>query len=333
MKPLTLVVTLLGLAATSACAPRRTRLSQQCFTARFPAAHPPALRIKSGERVITTTVDGAGVGADGKPSHKGPNPVDRALLHRGRRARRPDRRHDREARAERTTGMSPSFMAATRSIPERWPTSRAAACRGRSTRRRGSCGSISKASSERQVARALQPADLRVAAAADARLARRGSGRQGRSTDVPDRTAAKSIAPASPPEPRSCCRCTSPARCCFSVTATRVRATGGGRRGHRDLDGRRVQRGGGEEEGVAAQQRHATLDGRRRIPDRVAAHRNDDYVMAVGSARVAPRKRCSMRPANCTTGWTTTSGSPSDPSRSSWARRWNTRLPTSPIRT
>jgi amidase len=40
----------------------------------FSHAHPPALRIKPGERVITRTIDAAGVDADGKQVGAGPNP-------------------------------------------------------------------------------------------------------------------------------------------------------------------------------------------------------------------------------------------------------------------
>jgi amidase len=37
-------------------------------------AHPPALRIKPGDRVVTTTIDAAGVDANGKMVAQGPNP-------------------------------------------------------------------------------------------------------------------------------------------------------------------------------------------------------------------------------------------------------------------
>lgn len=37
-------------------------------------AHPPALRIKPGDRVITTTLDASGADKDGKPLAPGPNP-------------------------------------------------------------------------------------------------------------------------------------------------------------------------------------------------------------------------------------------------------------------
>jgi amidase len=40
----------------------------------FSAAHPPALRIKPGDRVVTKTVDAAGMDWNGKPVANGPNP-------------------------------------------------------------------------------------------------------------------------------------------------------------------------------------------------------------------------------------------------------------------
>src|SRR5688500_16154040 len=40
----------------------------------FSFAHPPALRIKPGERVITRTIDASGADWNGKPVAQGPNP-------------------------------------------------------------------------------------------------------------------------------------------------------------------------------------------------------------------------------------------------------------------
>ena len=37
-------------------------------------AHPPALRIKSGDRVVTKTIDAAGTDWNGKSVASGPNP-------------------------------------------------------------------------------------------------------------------------------------------------------------------------------------------------------------------------------------------------------------------
>src|SRR5256885_2024319 len=40
----------------------------------YSGAHPPALRIKPGDRVVTKTIDAAGVDWDGKPTGTGGNP-------------------------------------------------------------------------------------------------------------------------------------------------------------------------------------------------------------------------------------------------------------------
>lgn len=50
------------------------RLIPQRFYNTFSAAHPPALRIKPGDRVITKTIDAAGADWDGKVVARGPNP-------------------------------------------------------------------------------------------------------------------------------------------------------------------------------------------------------------------------------------------------------------------
>lgn len=50
------------------------RLIPQRFYNTFSAAHPPALRIKPGDRVITKTIDAAGADWDGKVVASGPNP-------------------------------------------------------------------------------------------------------------------------------------------------------------------------------------------------------------------------------------------------------------------
>ena len=75
MKPLAHCLTLLGLvAATAALRAETHRYVPAAFYNTFSGAHAPALRIKSGDRVITTAVDGAGIGADGKTQASGPNP-------------------------------------------------------------------------------------------------------------------------------------------------------------------------------------------------------------------------------------------------------------------
>lgn len=76
MRPLTLCLTLLGLvAATAGLRAETHRFVPKVFHNTFSGANPPALRIKSGDRVNTTTVDDVGSGADGKTLAKGPNPL------------------------------------------------------------------------------------------------------------------------------------------------------------------------------------------------------------------------------------------------------------------
>lgn len=50
------------------------RFVPQHFYGTFSAAHPPALRIRPGDRVVTKTIDAAGVDWDGKAVATGPNP-------------------------------------------------------------------------------------------------------------------------------------------------------------------------------------------------------------------------------------------------------------------
>jgi amidase len=54
--------------------PRTHTFVPQQFYNTFSAAHPPALRIKPGERVVTKTVDAGGVDWNGKQVASGPNP-------------------------------------------------------------------------------------------------------------------------------------------------------------------------------------------------------------------------------------------------------------------
>jgi len=67
-----LVVSLLG--GVPALRADTHRLAPDKFYNTYSFAHPPALRIKSGDRVITRTVDAAGVDQDGKSVATGPNP-------------------------------------------------------------------------------------------------------------------------------------------------------------------------------------------------------------------------------------------------------------------
>lgn len=51
------------------------RYAPAVFYATYSAAHPPATRIRSGDRVATTTLDDAGAGADGKAVTQAGNPL------------------------------------------------------------------------------------------------------------------------------------------------------------------------------------------------------------------------------------------------------------------
>src|SRR5215470_17752881 len=50
------------------------RFTPTVFYNTWSAAHPPALRIKPGDRVVTKTVDAGGVDWNGKSVAQGPNP-------------------------------------------------------------------------------------------------------------------------------------------------------------------------------------------------------------------------------------------------------------------
>lgn len=74
MKPFTLFLTLGVVAATAGLQADTHRFVPKVFYNTFSGAHPPALRIKSGDRVITSTLDDLGIDADGKSQGAGPNP-------------------------------------------------------------------------------------------------------------------------------------------------------------------------------------------------------------------------------------------------------------------
>jgi len=67
----TLIAAILFTAALSA---ETYRFSPTTFFGTFSSAHPPVMRIKSGDRVITSTVDDMGVDATGKITARVPNP-------------------------------------------------------------------------------------------------------------------------------------------------------------------------------------------------------------------------------------------------------------------
>ena len=93
-----IVIALLGRGVRPRRAPRRISSSRSTFYNTYSFAHPPALRIKPGDRVVTKTIDAAGVDWNGKTVGERAQSADRPVLHRRRRAGRHARRHDREAR-------------------------------------------------------------------------------------------------------------------------------------------------------------------------------------------------------------------------------------------
>jgi len=70
--PLALVVTLL--AGSSSVGAETHRFMPAKFYNTYSFAHPPALRIKPGDRVVTKTIDAAGTDWNGKAVASGPNP-------------------------------------------------------------------------------------------------------------------------------------------------------------------------------------------------------------------------------------------------------------------
>jgi amidase len=78
MKPSGLMVGLsavvLASTATRSQTPQTHRFIPQTFYNTFSGSHPPALRIKPGDRVMTKTIDASGTDWDGKSVASGPNP-------------------------------------------------------------------------------------------------------------------------------------------------------------------------------------------------------------------------------------------------------------------
>ena len=58
----------------AAQAPVIHRLTPERFYNTFSFAHPPALKIRSGDRVVTKTIDASGTDWNGKSVAQGPNP-------------------------------------------------------------------------------------------------------------------------------------------------------------------------------------------------------------------------------------------------------------------
>ncbi len=73
-RPWTLALVILALATAPRLAADTHRFTPERFYNTYSFAHPPALRIKPGDRVITTTIDASGMDAAGRQAGQGPNP-------------------------------------------------------------------------------------------------------------------------------------------------------------------------------------------------------------------------------------------------------------------
>ena len=74
MRRIALIALVLSVGASVRIAAETHRFIPQQFYNTYSFAHPPALRIKPGDRVITKTIDAAGVDWNGKSVATGPNP-------------------------------------------------------------------------------------------------------------------------------------------------------------------------------------------------------------------------------------------------------------------
>ena len=74
VRALILVAVALTSVAAGAQTPTTHTFMPERFFNTFSGAHPPALRIKPGDRVITKTLDASGVDWNGKTVAQGPNP-------------------------------------------------------------------------------------------------------------------------------------------------------------------------------------------------------------------------------------------------------------------
>jgi hypothetical protein len=70
----TAVLTLLAAWPLASQAPVTHRLTPERFYNTFSFAHPPALKIRPGDRVVTKTIDASGTDWNGKSVAQGPNP-------------------------------------------------------------------------------------------------------------------------------------------------------------------------------------------------------------------------------------------------------------------
>src|SRR6059036_866110 len=74
MNRLSLIAIALSVGASVRISAETHRFVPQQFYNTYSFAHPPALHIKPGDRVVTKTIDAAGVDWNGKQAGTGPNP-------------------------------------------------------------------------------------------------------------------------------------------------------------------------------------------------------------------------------------------------------------------
>src|SRR5512132_332098 len=74
MRPVIFTFVLIATAGAVAARADTHRFVPTAFYNTYSFAHPPALRIKPGDRVVTKTIDAAGVDWNGKQVGTGPNP-------------------------------------------------------------------------------------------------------------------------------------------------------------------------------------------------------------------------------------------------------------------
>jgi acetamidase/formamidase len=106
-----LIVAVAAAVATASLRAETHRFVPTVFANTLSGAHPPVLRIKSGDRVITTTVDDLGVDADGKTLAQGPNPRTGPFFVEGAEPGDMLVVTIEKLETNRTTGSSPSTMA------------------------------------------------------------------------------------------------------------------------------------------------------------------------------------------------------------------------------
>ena len=193
----------------------------------FTAAHPVALKIKSGDRVATTTVDDTGAGADGQTVGKGTNPHTGPFYIEGAEPGDMIVVSIEKLEPNRLSGLSPSFMVANSFDAGSLANHNAPRVpwtidKDKGVVRLDLTAVIPNADwRQRFISPTIElPLRPMLGSLGTARLPR------ARMNQAPwDHSAGTSCTPVSPPASGSCCRCTSRGRCCISAAGTRAKAT------------------------------------------------------------------------------------------------------------